>query len=462
MDSASSGSENAAALTTGERAELERLRAELAELRAAGPRATAPDGRHRWRWFAVLLLSVLIAVLAITSVLSRYARSEILDTDRYLATVAPLATNPALQKEISAKISDAILARIDVESITADALAAVTESVPAVQNRPRIDRAIEGLAPVIARQAQDFVDETVGSFVHSEQFEDLWLQANRTAHTALVAVATGRAAPESVNIDESGTVTLSLGPMIENVKARLIDRGFTFAEKLPVVDEQFVLFRSPELVRAQRAIDNLDRAATVLPWITIAAAVAAVAVAPAGRRRRALAVVGLATAVGMLVLALVVLITRAMYLDRVPADVLAPDAARAIIDTVLTPLRTSLRAVAAAGGVIAIAAYLAGDSSSAVAVRRGFGRGMDAIAAGLRRSRPPKRVHMAIHRLRNPLRWSIVAVAAALLMFWSYPTGLVVVGIALGALLALLALELLLLPARTERPRTERPRTERQ
>jgi len=453
MDSGSAEDDSAGRLSTGERAELERLRAEVATLRV-GAHGVPPPGTHRprhtWRWIAVVVLSVVIAVLSISTVLSRYVRAEILDTDRYVATVAPLATNPALRNEISAKITDAIFARVDIEGMTADALAAVTESVPAAQDRPRIDRAIEGLAPVIAQQAREFVDDTVRSFVHTDQFEELWLQANRTAHTALVAVVTGETGPESVTVDENGTVSLSLQPMIENVKGRLVDRGFTFAEKIPAVDEEFVLFRSPELVRAQRAVDSLDKAADVLPWVTIAVALATIAAAPPGRRRRALVFVGLALATGMLVLALALIVARSIYLDRMPPDILMPDAAGALIDAVLVPLRTSLRAVAVLGGVVALAAYLIGGSASAVAVRRGFGRSMDAMARSWR-SRPPKRWQIWTHRVRNALRWVIIGVAALLLVFWSYPTGVVVVWIVLGALLALLALEVVIRPAHTER-----------
>ena len=41
-----------------------------------------------------------------------------------------------------------------------------------------------------------------------------------------------------------------------------------------------------------------------------------------------------------------------------------------------------------------------------------------------------------------------IGIAALMLMFWRYPTGLVVVWVVLGALLALLALEVLIRPAR--------------
>lgn len=451
-DTNAQSAEPSVGVTDSERAELERLRAEVAQLRqetGGRPPVTATDSiqRHRWRWFAVAVLCVLVAVLAITSVTSRFVRGEILDTDRYVSTVAPLASDPAVQAEISNTITDEIFGRIDVEALTAAALTTLTDAVPATENAPRVDRAVEGLAPVIAGQARSFVQQTVSSFVASDQFESLWLQANRAAHTALVAVVTGDVGPSSVTVDDSGTVSISLGTVIDNVKARLLDRGFTFAEKIPAVDKQFVLFRSPELVRAQRAVSALDTAADVLPWLTIALAFAAVAVAPRGRRMRALSLAGLSLVLAMLVLAIGLLIGRALYLDAMPPDILAPDAASAAIDTVLDPLRLALRAVAVLGLVVAVGAYLLGGSASATAVRRGFGQGLDSVQR-MRRSRPPNAFEESLFRARIALRSAIIGVAALLVVFWSYPTGLVVLLIAVFGLLALLILELAIRPAK--------------
>ncbi|TWH05296.1 hypothetical protein [Rhodococcus rhodochrous] len=444
-----------------ERAELDRLRAEVAALRERAAVGVEPvpeprPARHGWRWAAVALLAVLVAVLAVLSVTARFVRSEILDTDRYVTTVAPLGSNPAIQTQIANSVTDEIFTRVDVEGLTTDALVALTDAVPATENAPRVDRAVEGLAPVITGQARNFVNETVLSLVQSEQFEDLWIQAHRAAHDALVAVVTGNVGPSSVTVDDSGTVSISLGTVIDNVKGRLLDRGFTFAEKIPSVDKQLVLFRSPELVRAQRAVNTLDNISDVLPWITLAAAAGAVAVAPPGRRLRALALVGLALVVGMFVLAVALIIVRSLYLDDVPPDVLSPEAAAAIIDAVLMPLRTSLRAVAVLGLVIALGAYLTGGSSSARTVRRGFGRSLDAVQR-LRRPRPPNAFEEAAFRARVAIRAVVIGVAALLVMFWRYPTGLVVAFIVLGAVLVLLALELVIRPARTveDRPATD-------
>ncbi|MCX5041826.1 hypothetical protein OG921_01290 [Aldersonia sp. NBC_00410] len=448
-------------LADDERAELERLRAEVAELRAGAaptPPTSGPDlgtapraPHHIWRWIGVGILIVLVAVLALTSVTTRFVRSQVLDTDRYVSTIAPIGSDSAVQANIADQITDEVFDRVDIETMTANALTALTQIPVLDGNTPRLDAAVVGLAPVIAGQAKNFVHDTVTQLVQSQQFEDLWIAANRAAHKALVTVVTGEGGPEAVQIDDKGTVSISLAPIIEQVKSRLAERGFAFADKIPAVDKQFVLIQSPDLVKAQRAVNALDKVATWLPWLTIAAAAAAVALAPTGRRLRALMLVGVALVVSMLLLAIGILIGRAVYLDNVPADVLTPGAATAVIDTLLVPLRTALRAVAVLGIVIAVVSYLVGGSRSAVAVRSGFGRGLDAV--NKRRSgREPREFERWGWNARIPLRVAIVAVAAIALMFWRYPTGLVVGWIVVFAVLALVALEVLIRPARPAKP----------
>ncbi|WP_420881539.1 hypothetical protein [Rhodococcus sp. (in: high G+C Gram-positive bacteria)] len=442
-------------LDNDERAELRRLRAEVATLRGqvaeSGSATAAParPPRHTLRWIGVTVLLVLVAVLAIVSVSSRFVRSQILDTDRYITTVAPLGEDPAVQAEVTNQITDEIFSRVDIESLTAEALTAISQGANLAENAPRVSQLVVGLSPVLASQAKGFVEDTVATFVQSQQFEDLWIQANRRAHSALVSVVTGNYGISSVEVDQSGTVSISLGTVIDNVKAALTDRGFTVAQNIPAVDKQFVLFQSPNLVKAQRAVNALDKASAILPWLGIACIAGAVALAPRGRRLRTLSLAGLSVALGMLVLAVAILVARALYLDDIPTSVLSPDAATAVVDTVLVPLRTSLRAVAVAALVVAIGAYLVGGSSSAMAVRRGFGRAVTVVNRPVH-GHTPNGVERWAHQLRVPLRCTIIGIAALLLVFWRYPTGLVVFWIVVGTLLALLVLEILARPTRTD------------
>ena len=416
-------------LYSDERAELERLRVEVAELRAKseGPptveAAPRPD-RHVWRWVAVALLLVLAGLFTLGSVTTRFVRAEILDTDHYVATVSPIGSDPAVQAQVVDTITNEINSRVDVEGLTTQALTALTDLTPA--DRPRLDQAVVGLAPVIAGQAESFIRDTVTRFVDSPQFEDLWVAANRQAHTAVVAVVTGETNHQAVVVDPNGTISIALGPIIDQVKQRLSERGFAFADKIPSVDKQFVLFQSPDIVKAQRLVNNLDKVATVLPWLALAAGAAAIAAAPRGRRMRALMLFGVTIVIAMLILAIGILVGRAVYLDQIPPSVMSAGAATAVFDTVVTPLRTALRAVALLGLVIGVVGFLTGGSRSAGYVRGGVGHGFDAIQHR-RKDRPASAFERWAWAARIPLRIAIVTVAALLLMFWRYPTGAVVI-----------------------------------
>ncbi|MGA9870473.1 MAG: hypothetical protein WBQ44_04915 [Rhodococcus sp. (in: high G+C Gram-positive bacteria)] len=308
--------------------------------------------------------------------------------------------------------------------------------------------AVIGLAPVIADQAQSFVRSTVMSMLTTDEFDALWIQANREAHRGLVAVLTGNARA-AIEISDQGDVSNSLGPIIDTARAKLTDRGFAFAEKIPTIDKQFVLFQSPELVRAQKATSALNEASAVLPWLTLLMAAAAVWAAPKGARRRTAAVVGVSVAVAMALLAVAISIGRSIYLGAVPADVLSPQAAAVLIDTFLLPLRTTLRAVFVLAVVISIADFLTGSSGSATAVRAAYRKAVDAVRAP-NEGRAPYPIESAVAKFRTALRALVIATAVITLVFWRYPSGVVVVVIVLIAVAMLLVVELVARPALIE------------
>lgn len=441
-------------LDATEREELQRLRRELAALRAERreeePPAAASSGGparasgHRMlRWTGSAVLLVLVAVLSFSAVLARYTHNELLDTDRYVQKMAALGSNPVLQAELTDQITDEIVTRLDIEAVTTDALLSI------IDNAPRVPPAVVGLAPVIADQAESFVHRTVESFVSSDQFEALWIQANRQAHQALVGVLTGETRP-AVQISDQGTVSISLAPIIDRVRAALIDRGFAFADKIPTIDDSFVLFESPELVKAQRVTSAMEKASGVLPWLALLVAAGAVWAAPRGARRRAISLVGVSIAVAMALLAMTITLGRSLYLGAVPAEALSSQAAAVLIDTMLVPLRTILRAVFALAVVIALVGYLTGSSRSAVAVRGACRKALDAMRVP-KDGRAPYPIESAVAQFRIPLRVVIVAIAVTTLVFWPYPSGAVVVVTVFAALVALLVVELVARPALVER-----------
>jgi hypothetical protein len=433
-------------LTDEERAELERLRAEVASLRAQARRAGAapPEpvaagrvGRQRWRTIVAVVLIVLGCVLAPLAGVAVWARNQVTNTDRYVATITPLAEDPAIQQAITDQITAQVFTYVDVQALTTQAVDALAAAggLP-----PRVADQLQALSTPIANGVQGFVRTQVGNVVASDAFADAWVQANRVAHDALVKALTGEGGGAVTVAND--TVTLNLAPFIQTVKQRLVAQGFTLAERIPQVDKSFVLFQSEDITRARSAFNLLNTLGNWLP--VIALVLLAIGVYVAKDHRRALVGAGLGVAIGMLLLALGLAIFRSIYLDAIPAQVLPHDAAAVLYDTVVRFLRAGLRTILVLGLVVAAGAFLTGQSVTAVRTRRSLAGAIgwlqgSAEHAGLRTGP----VGSWVYAHRRALRIGAVVLASLALVFWGRPTGKVVIGLALALLVVLAIIEFL-------------------
>jgi len=433
-------------LTGEERAELERLRAEVATLRSRlrqpaadrGDRVAAASrtGRQRWRTIVATLLIVLACLLAPLSVVAVWARNQVTNTDRYVATVAPLAEDPAIQNAIADQITAQVFTYIDVRGLTnevVDALA--TRGLP-----PRLADQLQALTVPIASGVEGFTRTQVGKVVQSQAFADAWVQANRVAHDELVKALTGEGGG-AITVEDN-RVSVNMAPFIQTVKQQLTAAGFTLAARIPEVNASFTLFQSDSITRARSAFNLLNTLGVWLPVIVLILIVLGVYVAR--DHRRALVGAGLGVALGMLVLALGLAIFRSIYLNGVPADVLPHDAAAVLYDTIVRFLRAGLRTVLVLGLVVAAGAFLTGQSVTAVRTRESLARAIGWLQGGAEqaglRTGP---VGGWVHRHKRALRIGAVVAASLALVFWSRPTGKVVIGLALALLVALAIIEFL-------------------
>ena len=442
------------ALSEDERAELERLRAELATLRAqpGPPRSTAGAGRQRWRAVVATLLIVLGCVLAPLAGVAVWARNQVSNTDRYLATVSPLASDPAIQNAIADQITAQIFTYVDVRGLTTQAVEALAERGLS----PQLAGQLQALAIPIANGVQSFTRGQVGKIVQSPAFADAWVQANRLAHDELVKALTGEGGG-AITV-ENDTVSINLAAFIQTVKGQLVAAGFTLAERIPQVNASFVLFQSKDITRARSAFNLLTTLGNWLPFIALL--LLALGVYVAKDHRRALMGAGLGVAVAMLLLALGLAVFRSIYLDAVPAAVLPHDAAAVLYDTIVRFLRAGLRTVFVLGLVVAAGAFLTGQSISAIRTRQGLARGIGwlrrgAEGAGLRTGP----VGTWVHANRRALRIGAVALASLALVFWTRPTGKVVIGLALALLVVLVVIEFLARPGQDAAEGSVTPQT---
>jgi hypothetical protein len=371
-------------LTDDERAELERLRAEVATLRAQArqPEATSGGGvvagraaRQRWRTVIATLLIVLGCVLAPLAGVAVWARNQVTNTDRYLATVAPLASDPAIQNAIADQITAQVFTYLDVRGLTTQALDALAErgSLP-----PQVAGQLRALSTPIANGVQSFTRTQVGRIVQSPAFTDAWVQANRLAHQELVKALTGEG--NGAITVEGDTVSINLAAFIATVKQQLVANGFSLAERIPAVSASFVLFQSKDITRVRSGFNLLNTLGVWLPIIMLILLVLGVYVAKDHRRALVGAAVGVA--VSMVVLALALAIFRSIYLDAVPANLLPHDAAAVLYDTIVRFLRLGLRTILVLALVVAAGAFLSGQSVTAVRTREGLGRAIGWLQGG--------------------------------------------------------------------------------
>jgi hypothetical protein len=237
------------------------------------------------------------------------------------------------------------------------------------------------------------------------------------------------------------TVTIDLAPVIDHVKTRLSDAGLTVVQKIPEIHTNLTVLKSDDIGRVKTYFRLLQLAGNWLPVVAVLLAAAGVLLSV--RRRRALVATALGFAFAALVLGIALTVFRYFYLDALPADV-SQAAAKAVYDTLTRFLRVAVRVVIALGVVIAVGAWLTGQGRRASDVRQLWHAGIGATRAtadrlGMRTGP----VGPFVHRHRIWITWLLVAVAVLVYVLWSYPTGWVVVGIALALLFALTIVDFL-------------------
>lgn len=344
--------------------EIQRLQEEVLRLqKQVGEGPSEPKHRRRWvRTFWSTVLIVVACLMAPLSVVSVWARGEVTDTNRYVQTVAPLASDPAVQAAITNRITDQIFTYIDVPALTSEAVATIS------QNRdltPQQSAALQALTGPINSGIESYTEDAVTKVIQSDQFAAAWVQANTLVHQSLQNALAGNYSNEAIGL-QNNQVVLNLGNLIEQVKQQLISNGFTVAEKIPTVDQTIVLFNAPNATAIQTAYSVLNTVGFWLPLIAMALAIIGVFVAHI--RSTALAWFGFGLTAAMAAGAGMLGFARVEYLNALPVTV-NNAAATAFFDTFTTFLRQSLWAGAAGGLVIMLGGLVLGAGSVATGAR---------------------------------------------------------------------------------------------
>jgi hypothetical protein len=370
--------------------EVERLRRERDALRGEvdGLRA-GPRGRSRTRAIATVVLVVVSVVAFAAAVPGAWTRRTVLDTDRYVELSSEIAAQPAVQQRLAVRLTDATFAALDVEERLATALGGV-----------RTELAF--LAGPITQAVRDQVRTRVEQLFASDAFQRLWADANRVAHTQILAVLDGDA--ETVQI-QGDTVVLNTLPIVNEalkglagLASELAGRSVEFpeitAETVPSEAVQRLesalgvdlpddlgaieVYDADEVREVQQAVNLFDRGVVLFVLLWLVTAVAALAVSQ--HRRRTL--LQLFTAFAVLLV-----IERRFAIATVDGvvDGLAPEAqaaGRAIVDVLLSSLLTYTAWLLAIALAVIVVALLTGPYPWAVRLRHGVAE-VAAAAVGM-------------------------------------------------------------------------------
>lgn len=312
------------------------------------PGATRPASLGRRALVAILMtVGVILAPLIIVTT---WTRNQLLDTNRYVANIGPLASNPAIIDVAAADATNALFKAVDVEN--------------------RVDEALPDSAGVLAgpltNVIRQFTEDAARRALQTDAFQTIWNEANRVAHGQIEKALTGGGDALTTN---DGMIVLDLSPIVKDILSFLDNEGVTFFDGVTTkdFDLQFELFDASGLARAQAIVSVLDTITYVLPFIMVLCFGLALWLSP--NRRRSVFRGGIGIAIAATVTALAVALGRSIYLYAVSGPGLPRAALEATWDILVRYMTGGLRALIAAGVLIALSAWITGPSRAAVRIR---------------------------------------------------------------------------------------------
>ena len=325
---------------------------------------TVLERPSRARSIAAVICLVLAGLLTMPAAVAYWGQRTLNDTQRYVDTVEPLVSSPEVQDVIATKVTDAIEKQVDIEAILNNVFAGV------ITDRPRLEQLVGPLSAAI----NGLIDREVRAFIASDEFADLWVRVNTRAQQALQRVLNGE---ESGAVSLQGEqVVLDVNEVIDQVKQRLVARGLTLVENVPIpeTDRQIVLLEAPQLkqLRTIYAFGN-PVARWLLPIVGVLYLLAFVL---ARRRPRMTVAIGALLAANALLVAIALSIGSQLFVDQLAGTVFAT-ASRVFYDTLLTYLQRGQQVFLGLGLVLVVAGAFAGSNKYGTAVRTSLSGGLE-------------------------------------------------------------------------------------
>lgn len=421
----------------------------MTESTPPGPPAAANPARPRRRLRPALavLLGILACLAIVATTTAVWVHQVALNTDRFVALTARVASDPAVDAALSERISRQVVVALDVQG----------RLVSVLPDRAQI------LAGPITTTVQQRLQARIAELLASERFRTAWMAATRFAHTQLLAILRNDSTALTL---ENGVLTLNVMPLVGAALASLQADGIIPASvslpdltssttvetarsalqtslgvNLPADFGTIPLIRAERLEAARTAVRIFDLLVIVAIVLTILLVVGAILLARS--RRRAVILMGAGAVVALLVARGAIRAIEGAIVSSISDGGVAP-AVRGVFDAVLDDLFGLMVIVTIVGALVALVAWLIGRreqlaqaaSSAGGAARRATASGVEAgraKAAGAAVETPSVRdwvvAHLGLLRIAGVVvavawlaiiaeGWEPVAVVGALLVIY--------------------------------------------
>ena len=303
------------------------------------------------------MLIVLASFLIPISVISTWAITTVTKTDKYVATMAPLARNPVIVDHLATKATDVLFSSHIVQD-------KVTAALPAKAN---------SIVKPVEAQVRTYVHGLALRFFESEQFGKLWDGLNRHTHSAVVDILTGKQSALTKRVEQGGAIVLNLTPALDQIIDKANARGVTLFNPLkPLLEKSnsglgLTVVSKDQVATYSGGFNLLVKLGWAVPVTALVLGLLSIAIAV--RRRKTLRRLSIGVALFTTVLLAVLSLGRNVFLHQATVHNLDADLSAAVWDTLLRFLKADLRWMLLAALIVACFARVFGPARYAIWIR---------------------------------------------------------------------------------------------
>jgi hypothetical protein len=344
-----------------------------------------------------------------TAIVGHWATVQITNSSQFVNSLSPLASNPAVQQLVTDKLATAVDDAIKIDDTTKDLVDGLGT---ALNLPPKLQASLNLLSTPIAAGVEGLVHDTIAKVVAGPAFQKAWTATLTLTQKQVIAILANDPTT-AVQIANDGTVSLSLKPLMAEVKQQLESAKVPFAKAIPEINASIDIAKIPDITTARVVYQVGTGLGNTLPWVVAGLVGAAILIAR--RHWRQVFISGIAVFAMTGIVAIGLAFGRVILSATLTADI--SQVAGIVYDSIVAYVATVVAGTLALGLVMILAGALFGLKGTA-GIRAWFASGF----AYARKSMDDFGLNTgsfgnALWKYRVPKRIAVVTIAGLFVAF---------------------------------------------